>query len=58
MMRDFDLVQLGSDVPDPYHGGESDFQNVFDILDRSLDRFINHVLKEHKIKVPKEKRKK
>ena len=34
-MRDFDSVNKGSDVPDPYFGGLSGFQDVYDILDRS-----------------------
>lgn len=40
MMRDYDPQGKG-DVPDPYYGGEKGFQEVFDILDRSLDRFLD-----------------
>ena len=40
MMREFDPLLKGGDVPDPYHGGEKDFQEVFDILDRSTDNFL------------------
>jgi protein-tyrosine phosphatase len=40
LMRDFDPYEEGSEVPDPYHGGEKGFQEVFNILDRSLDNFI------------------
>jgi protein-tyrosine phosphatase len=39
MMREFDPLGNG-DVPDPYHGGEKGFQEVFDILNRSLGKFI------------------
>lgn len=39
LMRDYDPKGTG-DVPDPYHGIERDFQEVFDILDRSMDLFI------------------
>ncbi|MFM9838271.1 MAG: low molecular weight protein-tyrosine-phosphatase [Cyclobacteriaceae bacterium] len=39
MMREFDPQGRG-DVPDPYYGGEKDFQLVFDILDRSIENFI------------------
>jgi protein-tyrosine phosphatase len=46
LMRDFDPYGKGSEVPDPYHGGEKGFQEVFDILDRSLDNFIGF-LEEH-----------
>lgn len=40
LMRDFDLHEPGSNVPDPYYGGEEGFQRVFEILDRSTDAFI------------------
>ena len=40
LMRSFDPVEQG-DVPDPYHGQDSDFQEVFEILDRSIDHFIS-----------------
>jgi len=41
MMRSFDAVDKGEDVPDPWAGGEEGFQEVFEILDRSIDRLIN-----------------
>lgn len=40
MMRFFDPLAPDQDVPDPYYGNEADFQEVFDILDRSIDGFI------------------
>lgn len=40
MMRDYDPQGKG-DVPDPYYGGEKGFQEVFDILDRSMDGFLD-----------------
>jgi protein-tyrosine phosphatase len=43
MMRDYDPQGKG-DVPDPYYGGEKGFQEVFDILDRSMDRFLDHLI--------------
>lgn len=39
MIRAFDPFGEG-DVPDPYHGNENDFQEVFEILDRCLEKFI------------------
>lgn len=42
MMREFDPLGDG-EVPDPYHGGEEDFQEVFEILDRSTDNFISYL---------------
>ena len=40
LMRDFDPDFPGEDVPDPYFGGPDGFQNVYDILDRSVKHFI------------------
>lgn len=40
MMREFDLESPGADVPDPYYGGDTGFQYVFDILDRSTDELL------------------
>ena len=39
LMRDYDPQERG-DVPDPYYGGEKDFQEVFDILNRSVENLI------------------
>jgi len=39
LMRAYDPHGPG-DVPDPYHGAEADFQEVFEILDRSIEQFI------------------
>ena len=49
MVRDFDLMNPGADVPDPYHGYERDFQEVFDILDKALDNFIDHLKSSHSL---------
>ncbi|MBC6410794.1 MAG: low molecular weight phosphotyrosine protein phosphatase [Ekhidna sp.] len=45
LMRDFDPLEKG-DVPDPYYGEEGEFDNVFKILNRSIDAFINHIRSE------------
>ena len=44
LIRDFDPDPADGQVPDPYWGGGQEFQGVFDILDRSIDGFINQVL--------------
>lgn len=46
MMRSFDTSDDHLEVPDPYYGGERGFQEVFEILDRSTDGFINHLKKQ------------
>ena len=37
LLREFDSVDKGGEVPDPYYGKENHFQEVFDILNRSAD---------------------
>jgi len=49
MMRNFDSLFRGFDVPDPYYGGDQEFQDVYDILNRSLDGFIAHLKKQHSL---------
>jgi protein-tyrosine phosphatase len=46
MMREYDPLGRG-DVPDPYYGGERHFQDVFDILDRTMDAFVKHLEEVH-----------
>lgn len=48
-MRDFDSDEVGSDVPDPYYGGENGFQLVFDILERSTENLLEELLAKHKL---------
>lgn len=40
LMRNYDSMGKGEDVPDPYYGTEHDFQEVFDILNRSIEQLI------------------
>jgi protein-tyrosine phosphatase len=44
LMRSYDPLGNG-DVPDPYYGNEKDFEEVFTILDRSIDSFLNELTK-------------
>ncbi|HQQ96718.1 MAG TPA: low molecular weight protein-tyrosine-phosphatase [Cyclobacteriaceae bacterium] len=45
MMRSYDTVDRGADVPDPYTGGEEDFQEVYDILRRSVGSLVDSLTK-------------
>lgn len=47
LMRDFDPLDKGADVPDPYYGGEEGFENVYQILDRSMDAFLDFLIAKH-----------
>lgn len=49
LMRDFDIEHPGAEVPDPYFGSEKEFQEVFNILDRSLDEFLSHLKQQHSL---------
>jgi protein-tyrosine phosphatase len=49
LMRSFDPIGKGGEVPDPYHGGETHFQEVFDILDRTMDNFVDHLQDKFKV---------
>ena len=42
LMREFDPAGTG-DVPDPYYGTERNFQEVFDILNRTMDNFVKYL---------------
>lgn len=45
MIRDYDSVGKGSEVPDPYYGGEQDFELVFQMLYRSCGNLIEEVVR-------------
>lgn len=43
LMRTCDPENGGADVPDPYYGSEKNFQEVFEILDRSMKGLIENL---------------
>ncbi|OJJ22985.1 protein tyrosine phosphatase [marine bacterium AO1-C] len=43
LMRDFDELDQGGEVPDPYYGGIDGFENVYQILKRSNEKFLAHI---------------
>lgn len=47
LMRHFDPLHPNSDVPDPYYGGTDGFEEVYQILDRSLDHFLEFLKRQH-----------
>lgn len=42
-MRDFDSIDKGSDVDDPWYGDFSDFEICFETLKRSIDGFLDQL---------------
>jgi protein-tyrosine phosphatase len=49
LMRHFDFLFPDHDVPDPYYGNMDSFDEVFQILDRSLEEFIKYIRQEHQL---------
>ena len=49
LLRDFDPAAKGLEVPDPYFGGDDGFQEVYEILDRSMQHFIEFVQGRHSV---------
>jgi protein-tyrosine phosphatase len=45
-LREWDPEPSGPDVPDPYYGGPGGFDAVHDIVDRSCDALLDHILAE------------
>lgn len=46
LLREFDAESNGDlDVPDPYFGGQADFEEVLTIIERSLRQFISTLSK-------------
>ena len=43
-MRNFDEQQDDINVPDPYFGGMEGFHQVYEILDRSCDKLLKHII--------------
>lgn len=39
LMRDYDLQDPGTDVPDPYYGGSKGFEQMYQMLERSAKEF-------------------
>jgi protein-tyrosine phosphatase len=46
LMRNFDSIEKGADVPDPYYGTHKDFKEVFDILYRSCQNMLLKITSE------------
>jgi protein-tyrosine phosphatase len=46
LMREFHPGTEQLDVPDPYYGEEDGFEEVYKILEESLDNFLNQITKD------------
>jgi len=45
-LREWDPERSARDVPDPYYGGPSGFEDVHDIVDRSCAALLDHIVAE------------
>lgn len=46
LLREWDAEDPGTDVPDPYYGGQRGFEDVHDIVERSSAALLDHLLEE------------
>ncbi|MDZ7780971.1 MAG: low molecular weight protein-tyrosine-phosphatase [Gemmatimonadota bacterium] len=44
LLREFDPRGDGDEVPDPYYGGASGFENVYEMIERSCTALLDHML--------------
>jgi protein-tyrosine-phosphatase len=49
LMRDFDSVNTGSAVIDPWFGDIDGFDTCYETLDRSCSEFLNYLIQKHKL---------
>lgn len=49
LMRDFVPNEKGMPVPDPYYGGEDGFDEIYEILNQSIDGFLIKIKEVHQI---------
>jgi protein-tyrosine phosphatase len=45
LLREFDPSGDGDEVPDPYYGGASGFQAVYEMIQRSCEGLLDHILR-------------
>jgi len=50
MFRDFDPVDSGSDVPDPYYGGHDGFEEVLRMVERTTEAIVVALQAEHALR--------
>ena len=51
LLREFHPDPDHLEVPDPYYGGEEGFEQVYNIIDESLDHFLEKLKVEHNLYV-------
>ncbi|MFC7495348.1 MULTISPECIES: low molecular weight protein-tyrosine-phosphatase [unclassified Nocardioides] len=46
MFRDFDPIERGGDVPDPYYGGDDGFEEVLGMVERTASAIVESLRRE------------
>ena len=50
LLREFDdAAHSGAEVPDPYFGGEFEFDDVHDLVERACRGLLAHIITEHEL---------
>ncbi len=44
LLREFDVVSSKKNVPDPYYGGIEGFREIYTVMERSIDHFLDQHL--------------
>ncbi|MGD1841485.1 MAG: low molecular weight protein-tyrosine-phosphatase [Thermonemataceae bacterium] len=49
LIRQFDPSNTGEEVPDPYHGNMGHFEEVYSMLEDTLEAFLSYLKEKHKL---------
>ena len=49
LLRDFDPIEKGGEVPDPWGYDDSQFELVYDMVHRSCTRLLDHLIEAHEL---------
>lgn len=48
-MREYDKIPVNMNVPDPYFGGQQGFEEVYQMLLKASNRFLDHLIQKHQL---------
>lgn len=49
LFLDYHPDMAGKSVPDPYYGGANGFSNVFDMIEQTSNKLLDHIRQQHRI---------
>lgn len=56
LFREFDPEPGDGEVPDPYYGGKDGFEHVYEIVERTSERLLDHLAERHEFdRAPEER---